>query len=73
MQTADRLNKAVSTWQRNDRHSARISRQKLHLRHYVKNLLQHRVPKTCCILHIDAPPSGDIYLDTEGVMGTIKI
>ena len=45
MQTADKLSKAVSTWQRNDSHSARISRQKLHLKHYEKNLRFRKLMK----------------------------
>lgn len=38
VQIADKLSNEVSIWQRNDSHSVRILRQKLHLKHYEKNL-----------------------------------
>ena len=37
MQTADKLNKAVGTWQKSDSRTVRIARQKLHLKHYERN------------------------------------
>ena len=36
MQTADKKNNAVYTWEENDSHSARISRLRLYLKHYDK-------------------------------------
>jgi hypothetical protein len=33
---------------------------------------QYRFLKCCCILHIDAPPSGDIYLGIEGIYGLTR-
>ena len=37
----------------------------------MKNLLQHRVPKTCCIFHF-VTSLGDNYIGIEGYLATFE-